>query len=191
MKNNKGFTLVELIIVIAILAIIMLIAIPNFSGIQQRMQVRADKATAAQIGKAVRVWFTDCTTDKALVSGKDNSTKAAVDANLNVTDSGKYAPDGIPEKAETVTPIRYEDLMGIEGYISLNQKPVSMKDTNGAVVADQIYGVFLTDDSTTASAKIVMVVASNTDGFKTVDASADPLIVDYDGDGTGIAYIEP
>lgn len=190
MKNNKGFTLVELIIVIAILAIIMLIAIPNFSGIQQRMQVRADKATAAQIGKAVRVWFTDCTTDKALVSGKDNSTGATLNG-TDVTASGKFAPDGIPVKAATVTPIRYEDLMGIEGYISLNQKPVSMKDTNGAVVADQIYGVFLTDGATTASAKIVMVVASNTDGFKTVNASADPLIVDYDGDGTGIAYIEP
>ena len=58
-NKNKGFTLVELIIVIAILAIIMLIAIPNFSGIRQRMQVRADKASAAQIGKAVRIWYTD------------------------------------------------------------------------------------------------------------------------------------
>lgn len=58
-NRNKGFTLVELIIVIAILAIIMLIAIPNFSGIQQRMQVRADKASATQIGKAVRIWYTD------------------------------------------------------------------------------------------------------------------------------------
>ena len=58
-NRNKGFTLVELIIVIAILAIIMLIAIPNFSGIRQRMQVRADTASAAQIGKAVRIWYTD------------------------------------------------------------------------------------------------------------------------------------
>lgn len=58
-NRNKGFTLVELIIVIAILAIIMLIAIPNLSGIQQRMQVRADKASASQIGKAVRIWYTD------------------------------------------------------------------------------------------------------------------------------------
>ena len=58
-NKNKGFTLVELIIVIAILAIIMLIAIPNFSGIRQRMQVRADTASAAQIGKAIRIWYTD------------------------------------------------------------------------------------------------------------------------------------
>lgn len=32
-------------------------------GIQQRMQNRADASTGAQIGKAVRVWFTDYTTD--------------------------------------------------------------------------------------------------------------------------------
>lgn len=58
-RGNKGFTLVELVIVIAILAIIMLIAIPNLSGIQQRLQVRADKASATQICKAVRFLYTE------------------------------------------------------------------------------------------------------------------------------------
>lgn len=80
-KRNEGFTLVELVIVIAVLAIIMLIAIPNLSGIQQRMQVRADKASAAQIGKAVRIWYTDKYAAKnqyeipELIDSEDNSVK--------------------------------------------------------------------------------------------------------------------
>ena len=58
-KSNKGFTLIELIIVIAILGIIALIAIPNLSGIRQRSQINADIRTAEQIGKAIRIWETD------------------------------------------------------------------------------------------------------------------------------------
>ena len=57
--KQKGFTLIELIIVIAILGIIALIAVPNLAGIRQRAQVSADKRTAEQIGKAVRIWETD------------------------------------------------------------------------------------------------------------------------------------
>src|SRR5574344_199760 len=104
-KTNKGFTLVELIIVIAILAIIMLIATPNFSGIQQRMKVRADKATAAQIGKAVRVWYTDYTSDPTLSSS------------LNIPQFGATTDN---------TPVLYSTLSGIEGYSAKNYKPSSL-----------------------------------------------------------------
>lgn len=54
-KRNKAFTLVELIIVIAILAVIMLIGTVAYAGIRERMEVRADKATAGQIGKSLVV----------------------------------------------------------------------------------------------------------------------------------------
>lgn len=76
LKSKKGFTLVELIIVIAILGIIALIAVPNLTGIQQRSQVKADIDTAAQIGKAARIYVTETKTslgeDWVLYTDADN-----------------------------------------------------------------------------------------------------------------------
>ena len=66
MKNKKGFTLMELIIVIAILAVIMLIGTVAYSGIQERAKVRSDKATAAQIGKALTAREVDIGKEKPL-----------------------------------------------------------------------------------------------------------------------------
>jgi len=51
--KNKGFTLVELVIVVAILSLIMLIGVPAFANIVERMKVRSDKASANEIGKAI------------------------------------------------------------------------------------------------------------------------------------------
>ena len=65
-SNNKGFTLVELIIVIAILAIIMLIATLAYGGIQQRMKIRSDKATCGEIGKALAVREADLDKSKGI-----------------------------------------------------------------------------------------------------------------------------
>ena len=200
MKQNKGFTLVELIIVIAILAIIMLIAIPNFSGIQQRMQVRADKATAAQIGKAVRVWFTDCSTDDGLITGHDKTVVAKEDATLGWI-AGKWAPEDLPVRSGTgtvsVAATNYENLIGIDEYIGLKQYPSSMKisDSNTASETKQQYGIFLTAGPTASSAKIVVAIIapeSTVDANKTVSVSATGEVpVDYDGIGSGVAYVEP
>lgn len=44
LKNQKGFTLVELIVVIAILGIMALIAIPLFSGFNEQAKIAADQA---------------------------------------------------------------------------------------------------------------------------------------------------
>jgi len=78
-KCEKGFTLIELIIVIAILGIIALIAIPNLAGIRHRSQIAADKRTAEQIGKAIRIWYTDTDADKARILPSLNNTNTDVD----------------------------------------------------------------------------------------------------------------
>jgi prepilin-type N-terminal cleavage/methylation domain-containing protein len=57
--NKKGFSLIELIVVIAILAIIAAVAIPRFAGIQERSEIKADAATAAEVITAIRVHMAD------------------------------------------------------------------------------------------------------------------------------------
>lgn len=52
-KKKKGFTLIELIIVIAIIAILAAIALPRFGAIRENGNVRADIATAKNIQTAV------------------------------------------------------------------------------------------------------------------------------------------
>ena len=65
LKNQKGFTLIELIVVIAILGILAVIAVPKFSGIQSAAKVKADAATAQSMINAAKIMEADTNTTPA------------------------------------------------------------------------------------------------------------------------------
>lgn len=56
-KKRKGFTLIELIVVIAILGILMALAIPRFSGFTDKAKISADEQYASIVANALLIEY--------------------------------------------------------------------------------------------------------------------------------------
>ena len=53
-RRTKGFTLIELMVVIVIIGVILLIAVPNFARMQSQARVRAGAQAIAQDFRQIR-----------------------------------------------------------------------------------------------------------------------------------------
>ena len=63
MKNNKGFSLVELIVVIAIMAILVGVAVPVYSSYVEKAQKASDIQMVGEIKQALQVYYASNPTD--------------------------------------------------------------------------------------------------------------------------------
>lgn len=79
-RDEKGFTLIELIAVIAILGILAAIAIPRITGSVSTAKTNADKANAQIIGQAAERYMTEKGLDKV---PNDNINQLVADGYLN------------------------------------------------------------------------------------------------------------
>lgn len=82
-KKKKGFTLIELIIVLAVMAIIALIAIPNFAAVRENSKIKADKQSCETIERTVLMLVSDETI--SLESASTNGSIEFVPGTATVT----------------------------------------------------------------------------------------------------------
>ncbi|SHJ82650.1 competence type IV pilus major pilin ComGC [Tepidibacter formicigenes] len=75
LRNKKGFTLIELIVVLAVLGIIAAIAVPNFTGVKDSAKRKADELSVKTINKAIQLYIAE--TDDEDLSELKNGNEAA------------------------------------------------------------------------------------------------------------------
>ena len=128
--ERKGFTLIELMIVIAIIIILAAIAIPNYLRMTERAKVSAIESDLKAIGTALETYNTDWTT---YPTGNWDACKAELTAGTGATSNVSPNKTVTGESAPIVyiTPQAIAAFETKVGYDSSHTDRISYSVTNG------------------------------------------------------------
>ena len=125
MGDDKGFTLIELMVVVLIIAILIAIAIPTFLGLRSRAQNRSAHSDIRNALTAAKAFYTDADT----YNGFDATDGAAIEPALTWNASGASPAKGevsvreasgttvlVTAQSETGTFFGIADVAGVTKY---------------------------------------------------------------------------
>ena len=82
-KNNKGFSLVELIIVIAIMAVLMAVLAPTLLRYVEKSRLQSDNSAISEVAEAVKIALADEKVNNALSGTSDFSIALGTSVNFS------------------------------------------------------------------------------------------------------------
>lgn len=87
-KKKKGFTLIELTVVLAIMAIIITVIAPNFSSVKEGAKRKVDEQNCAAIERSVEMLLAEDVIDSSTISIKITPNGSGVDVSGIQGDGG-------------------------------------------------------------------------------------------------------
>jgi type IV pilus assembly protein PilA len=117
-QDDKGFTLIELMVVVLIIAILIAIAIPTFLGLRERAQDRAAQAELRDGLTAAKAFYTD---DESY-DGFTDDTAEEIEPSLNwaggepAIETAEDDEVRLTRASESETVFCIEDVNGQTGY---------------------------------------------------------------------------
>ena len=147
-KNNKGFTLVELIVVLVILAILAAILVPTLLGYIDRARSEKDFSTAQTVRVAAQAAIDQAYGEGKFANGSDPATgktlsidgsaanTVAMTGDIASTDTSKYATmtytlSGVDSGKVTAFSFHYVNGIITNGTVTINGHTYTLSATDG------------------------------------------------------------